>query len=166
MTTGFDSGAGRDVRRISSHSVAETERVAAELGALLTGGECVLLSGELGAGKTTFIRGLARGLGVDDPAGVHSPSYTLVNRYPGSVSLLHVDAYFMHSAEDLDLCGFEDALARGDVVVIEWADRITAVLKAAAGRPTAWIRITMEHAGETDREITLVNWPAGSAPNS
>jgi tRNA threonylcarbamoyladenosine biosynthesis protein TsaE len=174
LTTGSDRGAGSggrgcnrgSVRRVSSHSAAETERVAAGLGALLAGGECVLLSGELGAGKTTFIRGLARGLGVEDPAGVHSPSYTLVNRYPGRIPLLHVDAYFMHSAEDLDLCGFEDALGRGDVVVVEWADRIAAVLEAATGRPSAWIKIAMEHTGETDREITVVNWPADSTSSS
>jgi tRNA threonylcarbamoyladenosine biosynthesis protein TsaE len=90
----------------------------------LQGGEVIPLTGALGAGKTTFIRGMARGLRVEDPDEVRSPSYTLVIRYPGPKPLLHLDAYFMKHSEDLYLCGMEDALAARDVVVIEWGDRV------------------------------------------
>jgi tRNA threonylcarbamoyladenosine biosynthesis protein TsaE len=105
--------------------------------------------GELGAGKTTFIRGLARGLGVEDPLSVKSPSYTLVLSYPGPLPLLHVDAYFMKSQDDLDLCGMDDALAAGHVVVIEWADRVLDRL------PRQRIIVSIEHLGTDEREILI-----------
>jgi tRNA threonylcarbamoyladenosine biosynthesis protein TsaE len=142
-----------------THSAEETEALAAKLGELLEGGSCVLLSGELGAGKTTFIRGLARGLGVDDPGAVNSPSYTLVNRYPGKTALTHVDAYFMRAAEDLELCGLEDALAAGDVAAVEWADRLFGLVVDPARAPRGAVRVVLEHSGEEKRKITIENWP-------
>jgi tRNA threonylcarbamoyladenosine biosynthesis protein TsaE len=142
-----------------TRSEHETEELGAKLGALLGGGQCVLLSGELGAGKTTFIRGLARGLGVDDPEAVNSPSYTLVNRYPGRIALTHVDAYFMRSAEDLLLCGFDDALAAGDVAAVEWADRLFGPIVDADRIPEGAVQVLLEHAGEEERKISIANWP-------
>ncbi len=131
-----------------SKSSAETEALGAGLGKTLKKGDLLLLSGELGSGKTVFIRGLARGIGVADPGAVHSPSYTLVNRYPGDpLSLTHIDAYFMRSGEDLDLCGFEEALEGGDVVAIEWADRLSASFPARS------VRVHLVHGGEDIRRI-------------
>ena len=135
-----------------SRAEKETEQLAADLGTLLRGGECVLLTGELGAGKTTFIRGLARGLGAADPEGVHSPSYTLVLRYPGRVGLTHIDAYFMNSDEDLDLCGFDDAINAGDVAAVEWAEKIAPAINA---RGLETITVQLRHAGEEKRDIFI-----------
>ncbi len=137
---------------ILSRSEKETEQLAADLGSVLKGGECVLLTGELGAGKTTFIRGLARGLGAADPDAVHSPSYTLVLRYPGRVGLTHIDAYFMNSEEDLDLCGFDDALNAGDVAAVEWAEKIAPAIKV---RGLETIAVRLRHAEEGKRDIFI-----------
>lgn len=135
--------------KYTTHSVEETLALAKRLGASLEGGRTVALIGELGAGKTTFVRGLAQGLGVDDPAAVKSPSYTLVISYPGRVPLYHIDAYFMHTDEDLELCGVEDALETGHVVVIEWADRIQPLL------PERIISVRLEAAGLDERMIRI-----------
>ena len=168
MTTSSDRP-GKEERRagtdrtVLSRSAGETERLGAELGALLRPGACVLLSGELGSGKTTFLRGMARGLGVDDPESVNSPSYPLVNRYPGPLPLTHVDAYFMRSAEDLDLCGFDDALAAGDVVAVEWADRLFGAIADRERSPRSAIRVGFLISGEKERKIFIENWPEPGA---
>jgi len=128
---------------------AETESLGEELGSELAGGETVVLTGELGTGKTAFIRGLARGLGVDDPDHVRSPSYALMLRYKCRVPLLHIDAYFMKCSEDLDLCGIEDALARGDVVAVEWGDRV------ASGLPRDSILVSIRQLAPERREVTV-----------
>jgi tRNA threonylcarbamoyladenosine biosynthesis protein TsaE len=132
-----------------TRGAGETEAKAEELARILEGGEVVALVGELGAGKTTFIRGIARGLGVVDPLSVKSPSYTLVLAYPGPKPLLHVDAYFMKSPDDLDLCGVDDALMEGQVVVVEWADRVMERL------PERRILVSIEHLGAEEREIRI-----------
>jgi len=134
---------------ILTSSPEETVSLGVKLSKNLRGGEIITLSGELGSGKTTFIRGLAKGLGVEDSDSVKSPSYTLVIRYPGPLPLLHLDAYFMHSAEDLDLCGMEEALLQQEVVVIEWGERILHLL------PEDTICITLEHITESSRKITV-----------
>jgi tRNA threonylcarbamoyladenosine biosynthesis protein TsaE len=115
----------------------------------MTGGEVVVLVGELGTGKTTFIRGMALGMEVADPGAVRSPSYTLVIRYPGRRPLLHMDAYFMKSLEDLDLCTMEDALERRETVAIEWGDRVAERL------PDHAIIVRIEHLGPTRRRIRI-----------
>jgi tRNA threonylcarbamoyladenosine biosynthesis protein TsaE len=127
----------------------ETENVGAELARTLKGGETIALFGELGSGKTTFIRGLARGLGVADASSVKSPSYTLVLSYPGRLPLLHLDAYFMHSPDDVDLCGMDEFLARGGVVAVEWAERVTARL------PKGALSVELEHQGLNERRIRI-----------
>ncbi|MFH2000994.1 MAG: tRNA (adenosine(37)-N6)-threonylcarbamoyltransferase complex ATPase subunit type 1 TsaE [Planctomycetota bacterium] len=137
-------------KRHSTYSPEETSAFAERLGADLKGCEIVGLIGDLGAGKTTFVRGLARGMHVDDPGAVKSPSYTLVISYPGPLPLLHLDAYFMQSSEDLDLCGMEDALDCGHVVVIEWADRIQSLL------PERVIYVYLETTGLDERLIRVV----------
>ena len=108
---------------IETGSPEETERVAERLGARLAGGEVILLSGTLGAGKTCFVRGLAAGLGIP-PRGVKSPSYNILHQYDGGRRVLqHFDAYFVRESEEFFRAGLDDFLADGDVVAVEWAER-------------------------------------------
>jgi len=104
-----------------SHSVAETERIGEELGRNLKPGAVLAYRGDLGAGKTAFTRGLARGLGY---AGrVTSPTFTIVNEYEGRIPLFHFDLYRLDSADDLFAIGWEDYLARDGVCAVEWSER-------------------------------------------
>ena len=125
-------------------SPEETEALAAGLGARLGRGDLLLLVGELGAGKTTFVRGLARGMGAGGQ--VMSPSFQLVRVYPGSVPLAHVDLYRLgQGAElaDLDLDGLLDA----GVVAVEWGDRLEASQAA--------VRVVIEPLDQRRRRLTL-----------
>ena len=125
-----------------SHSVAETESIAAELAKSLRGGECVALDGPLGAGKTQFVRGLAAGLGAD-PRGVSSPTFVLLNIYRGGrLPLFHLDAYRVAGAEDFEAIGFSELLEQNGVVVVEWAGRVAKIL------PPARIDVNIEVTGE------------------
>jgi tRNA threonylcarbamoyladenosine biosynthesis protein TsaE len=128
-------------------SEAETSAAGAALGRLLKGGDVVLLYGELGAGKTAFVRGLARGTGAN-PDDVSSPTFTLVQEYAGpSVTLFHVDLYRLEPAEIDDL-GLEDLVSGDGIVAIEWAERW-------AGRPEDAIEVRIEAAGEDGRRIQI-----------
>ena len=111
-----------------SHSVEQTEAIAADLARTLGGGECVALYGELGAGKTQFVRGLVRGLG-GNPHAVSSPTFVLLNVYDtGRLTVFHLDAYRVHGPEDFESIGFAELLDQGGVVVVEWAERVEALL--------------------------------------
>lgn len=104
---------------------AATERCGAWLGRHLVAGDVVALTGELGAGKTTLVRGLARGLGVDDPEAVSSPTYLLVIEHAGPVPLRHADAYLPQKLQGfLDDGGLDYLFDGAGVTVVEWADRI------------------------------------------
>src|ERR1700691_2132966 len=103
-----------------SKSPKETELIAAELARELRGGECVALYGDLGAGKTQFVRGLARGLGAN-PRRVSSPTFVLLNVYSGKkLKLFHLDAYRVTGEEDFEGIGFGEMLDQGAIVVVEW----------------------------------------------
>jgi tRNA threonylcarbamoyladenosine biosynthesis protein TsaE len=128
-----------------SRSDAETEALGAALAGRLGPGARVFLYGELGAGKTAFVRGLATGLGVD-PDDVSSPTFTLVQEYRGRLPLYHVDLYRLTSAEVDDL-GL-DALAADGVLAIEWAERMP---REDAGA----VHVTLEHAGDDQRRIVV-----------
>lgn len=105
-----------------SNSVEETERLGAELAAKLPAGSVVAFTGDLGAGKTAFVRGMARGLGVMER--VTSPTFTIVNEYEGrSRPLFHFDLYRLNSADELFDIGWEDYLARGGICAVEWSER-------------------------------------------
>jgi len=129
-----------------SNSEDETAAAGERLGHTLAAGDVVLLYGELGAGKTAFVRGLARGLGAsaDD---VSSPTFTLIQEYAGRVTLYHVDLYRLEPQEIPDI-GLEDLVLGGGVVAIEWADRWP-------GRPDDVIEVTLEHAGDDARRIRV-----------
>lgn len=114
-----------------SHNLEETEKFAMSLSESLKGDEVIALFGDLGAGKTTFVRGLCKGLGID--SGVHSPTFAIVNEYSGKFTVYHFDMYRITSEDDLYSTGFYDYLRRG-VVIIEWSENIEDSIPADALR--------------------------------
>ena len=130
-----------------SHSPAETETLGEALGKILTPGTVLAYRGDLGAGKTAFTRGLARGLGAGER--VTSPTYTIVNEYlSGRMPLFHFDMYRLGSSEELFDIGWEDYLERGGVCAVEWSENVADALTDA-------ITVTIEKTGEETRRITL-----------
>ena len=138
------------MREALTRTEAETEALAAELAATFRGGEIVLLSGELGAGKTVFVRGLARGVGADAQE-VASPTFVLLTSYPGRLTLYHADLYRLAgNGDDLEL-GLEELPGSLGVLAVEWAERLS---------PGTWdaaraVRVTLEHAGDDARRIRI-----------
>lgn len=111
-----------------TNSPAETEALGRALAAKLRPGQVLAFRGTLGAGKTAFTRGIARGLGITDP--VTSPTYTIVNEYTGgTLPLFHFDMYRLHSADDLFDIGWDDYLERGGVCVVEWSENVEGALE-------------------------------------
>ena len=130
-----------------TNSPAKTENLGAALGKLLPAGTVLAYRGDLGAGKTAFTRGLARGLGCNEL--VTSPTYTIVNEYLGGrLPLFHFDMYRLRSSEDLWDIGWEDYLERGGICAVEWSENVADALEDA-------VTITIEKLGETSRRITL-----------
>ena len=130
-----------------TNSPSETEAIGAALGKILRPGTVIAYRGDLGAGKTAFTRGLARGLGITEP--VTSPTYTIVNEYLGGrLPLFHFDMYRLKSSDDLWDIGWEDYLERGGVCAVEWSERVEDALEDA-------INITIENTGEESRRITI-----------
>ena len=128
-------------------SPAETEAVGAALGKLLPPGTVLAYRGDLGAGKTAFTRGLAKGLGCTDI--VTSPTYTIVNEYlSGRLPLFHFDMYRLASSDDLWDIGWEDYLERGRVCAVEWSENVADAMENP-------IFITIEKTGEDSRRITI-----------
>jgi tRNA threonylcarbamoyl adenosine modification protein YjeE len=143
------------VEALTSRSVAQTLRIGRELAARLAPGDCVALTGPLGAGKTALARGIATGLGLADERLVASPTYVLVHEYPTTPPLYHLDLYRMGDATgelaDLGL----DEMLEAAVVLIEWADR------AAGALPTPRWEVAIGIAGRTRREIAIRRVPQG-----
>ena len=132
-----------------SASVAQTEAIAAALADTLRGGECLALDGDLGAGKTQFVRGLVAGLG-GNARSVSSPTFFLLNIYEsGRLKVFHLDAYRVGGADDFEAIGFTELLAQGGVVVVEWAARVESLL------PPDRIRVTILPTGEQSRRIEI-----------
>jgi tRNA threonylcarbamoyladenosine biosynthesis protein TsaE len=114
------------VARVVTRSADETLALAGEVGVVLRPGDVVSVIGDLGAGKTVFVRGVGRGLGVTEP--VVSPSFTIVREYDGRVPLVHVDVYRIDTIQELHDLGFEEVVRDDAVTVIEWGDVIDALL--------------------------------------
>ena len=128
-------------------SPKETEKVGQALGAVLKPGAVLAYEGDLGAGKTAFTRGLARGLGATEP--VTSPTYTIVNEYlSGRLPLFHFDMYRLRSADDLWDIGWEDYLDRNGVCAVEWSENVREALEAP-------VTVRIEKLGEEARRITI-----------
>jgi tRNA threonylcarbamoyladenosine biosynthesis protein TsaE len=133
----------------TSNSVERTEAIAAELARSLAGGECLALHGNLGAGKTQFVRGLVRGLG-GSPRAVSSPTFVLLNVYPGGrLTVFHLDAYRVGGADDFEAIGFIELLEEGGVVVVEWPERIGDLL------PAGCISVRIQPITENERRIEI-----------
>ena len=130
-----------------TNSPTETEAIGERLGNLLPGGTVIAYEGDLGAGKTAFTRGLARGLGYPDP--VTSPTYTIVNEYlSGRAPLFHFDMYRLRSADDLWDIGWEDYLDRNGVCAVEWSENVREALEDA-------MTVRIDKLGDDTRRITL-----------
>jgi len=142
------SGPGSRGSDAVTSSEAETEALGAALGSELRGGEAVLLHGELGAGKTAFVRGLARGLGVD-ASQVASPTFVLLTRYDGRLALHHADLYRLAGNGDDRELGLEELPGEHGVLAVEWAERLSLHPWQAS------IRVSLEHAGEDHRRVRI-----------
>ena len=157
-----------------SHSAEQTEQLGHALGTMLAGNEVLLLSGELGAGKTCLVRGLARGMGLTE-ALVSSPTFVIVNEYRAAPThdaahdaahnpthnapqqrLCHIDAYRLSGPDDLDSIGWDELIVGDRVLAIEWPGRIQAALDDLQRHsPNRIGRITMEHRSENERAMTI-----------
>lgn len=136
---------------IASRSEEETISCGRRLAGRLRGGELVSLAGDLGTGKTVFVRGLAEGLGID-PREVTSPSFSLVQRYEGRLTLIHVDLYRLGSADELREESIDELCRPDSVVAVEWAERLGASPAADA------IRVLIRDEGD-DRRSIQIDWP-------
>lgn len=131
-----------------TQSAAETEALGEKLARRLRGGEVIAFTGDLGAGKTAFTRGLARGLGITDR--VTSPTFTIVNEYEGGrLPLFHFDMYRLSCSDELYDIGWEDYLARGGVCAVEWSEIVEDALESDA------IRVDIKNEGGDCRSITI-----------
>ena len=131
----------------TTNSPAETEAIGAALGKILPAGTVIAYRGDLGAGKTAFTRGLARGLGYGEP--VTSPTYTVCNEYLGGrLPLFHFDMYRLRCADDLWDIGWEEYLDRNGVCAVEWSENVEEALEGA-------VTVNIEKTGEESRTITI-----------
>jgi len=135
------------ISRVISRSPGETREVAARLAETLAPGDVIALKGELGSGKTCFVQGLARGLGVGML--VNSPSFTIVKEYEGRIPLYHFDVYRLSGSGGLNGIGCEEYFYGGGVTAIEWADKIEEML------PPGTTTVSLTILGEKEREIVI-----------
>ena len=132
--------------RIVSLCEEDTERAGSELAKRLGAGAVVAMRGELGAGKTAFVRGMAAGLGITSR--VTSPTFAIVNEYPGSPELIHFDMYRLSCEDELYDLGWDDYLARNAVIVCEWSENVPGAVEGA-------VSVTIEKTGPQERLITI-----------
>jgi len=135
---------------IQTKSPSETIRLGKRIGGLLRPGDVVALVGELGAGKTQFIKGLAEGVGVGKPTYISSPSFTLINEYPGRVPFYHVDLFRLEREKDAEELGLEDYFQGDGITAIEWADKIPSLL------PKEMLLIHIAYTGKNSRSLEII----------
>jgi tRNA threonylcarbamoyladenosine biosynthesis protein TsaE len=131
----------------NTSSEAATAELGEALGRRIEGGVCICLAGSLGVGKSVFVRGLCRGLGVDED--VLSPTFILFEEYDGRFPVIHLDLYRLEHESDIEEIGVFDRIGDGSVVVVEWGDRSEHIFDVSD------IVLTLEIAGETDRRISV-----------
>ena len=136
---------------IFTASEAETKVLGKKFGDRLLPGSCLCLFGDLGTGKTAFVQGLAQGLGVLDTCYVTSPTYTLINEYPGRMTLFHVDLYRLENHVDIEALGLLDIFFSNETVAVEWADRLNTL-----DLPENRIEVYFLIAGHGKRKIELI----------
>lgn len=134
---------------LEADSPEKTFAIGKKLGEILREGDVVALIGELGSGKTTFTQGLADGLGISGEYTVTSPTFNLINEYPGRIFLFHMDVYRLSSVSDLDDLGFDEYLNRKGVTVVEWAEKIITAI------PREAIFINFECTAEETRKLFI-----------
>ncbi|NTV14853.1 MAG: tRNA (adenosine(37)-N6)-threonylcarbamoyltransferase complex ATPase subunit type 1 TsaE [Desulfobulbaceae bacterium] len=130
-------------------SLAATARLGCHLGELLQPGDLILLTGPLGAGKTTLTQAIGQGCGVPTDCYITSPTFSLLHEYPGRLPLYHLDLYRLGSEEEIEELGFLDYLYGQGATVIEWPDRLGRL------RPASYLELELAYAGETGRTAQL-----------
>ncbi len=131
----------------TSDSEAQTEELGARFAASIPDGSVVAFYGELGSGKTAFVRGMARGMGIDAP--VSSPTFTIVNEYEGARRLFHFDMYRLGSADELYGIGWDDYLARDGICAVEWSENVAEAFDGSE------ITVRFEKTGDESRRIII-----------
>ncbi len=135
---------------IQTKSASETIRIGKGIGSRLRSGDVVALVGELGAGKTQLIKGLAAGVGMRNPTYISSPSFTLINEYPGRIPFYHIDLFRLGREKEAEELGLEDYFQGGGVTAIEWGDKIPSLL------PKEVLFIHIDYAGKNTRFIEII----------
>jgi len=135
--------------KLISDSREQTLEVGRLIGTVLERGDIVALIGELGSGKTCLTQGMAKGLGVEENVPVVSPTFTLINEYPGKIPLIHLDVYRLSGPRDLEDMGYEEYFEGGGIIVIEWAEKIRDIL------PAKTLFVSMRYIDENTREMIL-----------
>ncbi len=132
-----------------TRSAEATRNWGTRLGKLLKGGEIIGLTGELGSGKTCFVRGLAEGLGVGKEAWIRSPTFTLINEYDGRLPIYHIDLYRIGHASELEELNLREYLFSDGVSAIEWFEHLP------EGEVDEWLGINFEHGDANERKLTF-----------
>ena len=136
--------------KYTTHSSDETLKLGKAFGASLPINAVIAFLGDLGAGKTTFIRGLVEGIGAIDLRGVCSPTFTLLNLYQGGKIVYHFDLYRLPKAEEFIAAGFDEYFTAGGICCVEWAEKIESIL------PPSTITVTLSYLGQETRQIEIV----------
>ena len=134
---------------LKTASADETIRFGKKLGMLLSPGDVVALVGELGAGKTSLVRGIVQGLGVTDRRVVKSPTFSLVYKYEGRIPIYHFDAYRLEDAQEMLDIGSDEMIYGNGVAIVEWADKVLGCL------PKEYLEITLTAVSENERNIEI-----------
>jgi tRNA threonylcarbamoyladenosine biosynthesis protein TsaE len=139
---------------ITTKNPAETIELGRKIGSLLKGGEVFAIEGPLGSGKTHLIKGIVAGANGGLCDHVNSPTFVLVNEYPGKLDVFHIDAYRLETTSEFELLGFDDFLYPTSVILIEWADKVHAILDSMN-----CISLTLDYDSKDLRSVCLTNAP-------
>ncbi len=133
-----------------SDSVEKTLEIGKKIGENLSAGKVVCLTGTLGSGKTTLIKGIAAGAGAKKAENVNSPTFVIINEYKGRFDIFHIDAYRINNVEEFEALGVEELIGPESVVLVEWADKVLSALKGLD-----CVQIEMKHNGQESRIIKI-----------